>query len=252
MRDYGAVDCDIAREALSARLDGEREPVPSARVDEHLAACPQCRAWYDDAHGWTAHLRSVLGEPAPRLAAAITPTSQRGGPGPWVTWMTKRIGWHWARWALAFVGLIQIALAVAQIAGVDFGMVAANGAHHGTMSGAHLLNESTAWSLALGAGMVVAAIWPATIPGVTCILTGFTAALSCYVISDGLSDQVTVVRLLSHLPVLVATVLAILLWRRGGPDRTSSNARMHDNAVPDNATRGRRRGHLRATDDSAA
>ena len=252
MRDYGAVDCDIAREALSARLDGEREPVPSARVDEHLAACPQCKAWYDDAHGWTVHLRSVLDEPAPHLAAAVPPAGLPAGPGPGVTRMTKWIALHWARSALALVGVIQIALAVAQIAGVDFGMVASHGAMHGTMTGAHLLNESTAWSFALGIGMIGAAIWPATVSGVACILAAFTAVLAWYVISDGLSAQVTAVRSLSHLPVLVATVLAILLWRRGGPDTTSSNARMHDEAVPNDATRGRRRGQLRATDDSAA
>jgi predicted anti-sigma-YlaC factor YlaD len=237
------VDCDIAREALSARLDGEREPVPSARVDEHLASCPQCRAWYADAHGWTLQLRRMIGEPGPRLAAAT-----RASPG--------RLHWirsHWARSALAVVGVVQIALAVAQIAGADFGMVASHhGAMPGAMSGAHLLNESTAWSLALGAGMVVAAVWRVTLPGVTCVLAIFTVVLSCYVIKDGLADQVTGVRLLSHLPVVVATVLALLLWRRGDPDPTSSNARMDDIVLPDNATRGRRRRHLRSADDPAA
>jgi len=242
------VDCDIAREALSARLDAEREPVPSARVDEHLASCPQCRAWYADAHGWTLQLRSMVGEPGRRLAEAkpLGPAARREGVGYWLKWIRS----HWARSALALVGVMQIALAAAQIAGADFGMVATH--HHGAMSGAHLLNESTAWSLALGAGMVVAAVWRVTLPGVTCILAGFTVVLSCYVISDGLSDQVTAVRLLSHLPVVVATVLALLLWRRGGPDTASTNARMDDIVLPDNATRGRRRGHLRSTDDSAA
>ena len=39
MRDYEDMDCDVAREALSARIDGEREQIPAARVDEHLADC---------------------------------------------------------------------------------------------------------------------------------------------------------------------------------------------------------------------
>ena len=34
----------MAREALSARIDGEREPVPAARVDEHLDAGDRRRA----------------------------------------------------------------------------------------------------------------------------------------------------------------------------------------------------------------
>ncbi|MGA9869586.1 MAG: zf-HC2 domain-containing protein [Rhodococcus sp. (in: high G+C Gram-positive bacteria)] len=36
-------DCPLAREALSARIDGEREPVPTHRTDEHLATCTDCR-----------------------------------------------------------------------------------------------------------------------------------------------------------------------------------------------------------------
>ncbi|OBA83846.1 hypothetical protein A9W99_05365 [Mycobacterium sp. 1164966.3] len=239
------MDCDIAREALSARLDGEREPVPSARVDEHLASCRQCRAWYADAQGWTLQLRSMADYG--RGSAEVAPDASETA-GDWMKWIRS----HWLRMALALVGVVQIALAVAQIGGADFGMVAGHGTAHSAMSGAHLLNESTAWSLALGAAMVVAALWRTTLPGVTCILTAFTVVLACYEFSDGLSERVTGGRSLSHLPVVIATVLALLLWRRGGPDTTSSNARMDDIVLPDNASRGRRRGHLRSADDSAA
>jgi RNA polymerase sigma-70 factor (ECF subfamily) len=45
--DYRYVDCEVAREALSARIDGEREPVPSARLDEHLDQCADCRSWLE-------------------------------------------------------------------------------------------------------------------------------------------------------------------------------------------------------------
>ncbi|MFT4128076.1 MAG: zf-HC2 domain-containing protein, partial [Gordonia sp. (in: high G+C Gram-positive bacteria)] len=38
--------CEVAREALSARIDGERETVPSIRVDEHLAGCAECADWF--------------------------------------------------------------------------------------------------------------------------------------------------------------------------------------------------------------
>lgn len=39
--------CEVAREALSARVDGERETVPSARVDEHVAGCAECTAFFE-------------------------------------------------------------------------------------------------------------------------------------------------------------------------------------------------------------
>lgn len=244
MRDYRGVDCDVAREALSARLDGEREPVPSARVDEHVASCPHCRAWYADTRAWTLRFRSLTGRSGPNLTSAVPGSPQRGG---------RRIDWlriPWERSALVFVGVVQIAIAVAQACGADFGMVAG---HHGTMTGAHLLNESTAWSFALGAAMVVAGIWPVAAAGLTCVLAVFTVVLSCYVAGDGFSGQVTGVRLLSHLPVVAATVLAFLVWRSGGPGDTSSRSRQGETGTtaPDDATPGRR-GHLRAADDSAA
>lgn len=44
-----AAGCEAFREALSARLDGEAEPVDAALTDAHLARCAGCRAWHSDA-----------------------------------------------------------------------------------------------------------------------------------------------------------------------------------------------------------
>ncbi|WP_228460860.1 zf-HC2 domain-containing protein [Gordonia crocea] len=41
------MQCEVARESLSARVDGEREMVPAAQVDEHLAGCRECARWYE-------------------------------------------------------------------------------------------------------------------------------------------------------------------------------------------------------------
>ena len=79
----GHVDCAVAREALSARLDGEREPVPVARVDQHLAACRQCRTWYTDAGVWATRLRQMAGTPE---------------PGPVVAVPSQRVTGRWSRW----------------------------------------------------------------------------------------------------------------------------------------------------------
>jgi predicted anti-sigma-YlaC factor YlaD len=40
------VECEVCRIALSARIDGEPEAVPSARVNEHLEQCRECGSWY--------------------------------------------------------------------------------------------------------------------------------------------------------------------------------------------------------------
>ena len=70
MRDYRDVDCEVAREALSARLDGEREPVPSSRVDEHLADCAACRAWFDQVASEARGLRRLV-ESRPVIAPLV-------------------------------------------------------------------------------------------------------------------------------------------------------------------------------------
>ena len=245
VRDYCSVDCDVAQEALSARIDGEREPVPAARVDEHLTTCETCRGWYTQAVEQTQQLRRLAGRSQVAAVAAPSepPAASRG-------WPTTGV---WLRWALALVGLMQIGLAGAQAVGANVGTSAA--AHHAMMGG-HLLNESTAWSAALGVIMIVAAARPAAASGLAGVLSVFSAILTAYVISDAMTGAVSLARILSHLPVLAGTLLAVLVWRdtRGqGPEPHSDTVPVTtDLVLPDNASRGRRRGHLYPTDGSAA
>jgi predicted anti-sigma-YlaC factor YlaD len=242
------VDCDVAQEALSARIDGEREPVPTARVDEHLATCDPCRAWYARAVEQTHQLRRLAGR---SQVAAVAVASDR----PAVSRLPRRLrsASTWLRWTLAIVGLMQIGLAIAQAAGANIGTSAA--AHHAMMGG-HLLNESTAWSAALGVIMVVAAARPGAAAGLAGVLSVFTAILTGYVVSDAVAGAVSLDRILSHLPVLAGTVLALLVWRNArasGPEPRSDAAPVTaDVVLPDNASRGRRQGHLYPTDGSAA
>lgn len=238
------MDCDVAREALSARIDGEREPVPAPRVDEHLATCDTCREWYSRAVDQTQLLRRLAGRSQVQAVAAPAETVRRG-------WTPAGVA-EWQRWALGVVGATQVMLAVAQGLGVNVGTSAG---HHAMMAG-HLLNESTAWSAALGVVMIVAAVRPAAAAGLAGVLTVFTVILAGYVVSDALSGAVTFDRILSHLPVLLGTALALLVWRSartpGPQDRSETAAPTDDLVLPDNAVRGRRRGHLYPTDGSAA
>ena len=154
-------------------------------------------------------------------------------------------------------------LAGAQGLGADLGVATVR---HDSMS-AHLVNESTAWSLALGIVMVLAALRPRAAAGLAGVAVAFTAVLAGYVVADAFAGAVTPLRVISHVPVLAGTVLAILVWRRErslhpdphaaaatGPDDTvaTDSAAVDDVALPHNASRGRRRGHLWPTDGSAA
>lgn len=238
------MDCEVAREALSARIDGERERVPAPRVDEHLADCEPCRDWYAAVVDQTQQLRRLAGRSQVAAVAVAASAAQRRPRRPDPT-LSRR-------WALGVVGAAQLVLTLAQGLGANVGTT---GGHHAMMSG-HLLNESTAWSAALGVVMVIAALRPGAAAGLAGVLSVFTAVLTGYVISDAISGAVTVERILSHVPVLLGTMLTLLVWRdihASGPQPHSTATPVTDDvALPDNALRGRRRGHLYPTDGSAA
>ena len=247
MRDYYVMDCDTAREALSARIDGEREPIPAARVDEHLVGCEPCREWQVAAVEQTQLIRRLTGRS--QLAAVRSPTNQHRQ-------RSGRVAVSWRRWALGTVGVVQVGLAVAQGLGVHLGVP------H-TETAGHVLNESTAWSAAVGVVMLAAAVRPVVAGGLAWVLASFTAFLVLYEISDTDAGRIGIERPLTHLPIVAGALLALLVWRRdrrsGGPhdaddtDANDTDANDTDDIVlPENASRGRRRGHLRTTDGSAA
>lgn len=234
------MDCNIVREALSARIDGEREPVPAARVDEHLAACAQCRAWQESAVEQTLLLRRAAGR-SQVAAVRPPPVEQRRPRIPSISWR---------RWALGTVGVVQVGVAAAQALGAHLGIADA----HAT---GHVLNESTAWSAALGVVMLSAAIRPVLAGGLWWVLATFSVFLIGYEVIDTEHGLIGLDRPLSHLPVAVGALLAFLVWRRDrpmhgpGPDRTAATA-AEDITLPAHASRGRRRSHLRPADDPAA
>ncbi|WP_405179251.1 zf-HC2 domain-containing protein [Nocardia sp. NBC_01377] len=41
------MECETAREAASALLDGEQAAVPTTRLHAHIERCPACRTWRD-------------------------------------------------------------------------------------------------------------------------------------------------------------------------------------------------------------
>ncbi len=101
--------CEVAREAMSARLDGERENVPSARVDEHLAGCAACTAYA----AAVSALDAVGPDPAPDLADRIL-GAVREQPQPVsvpgrARWSRSRILWTSAAAAAALTGGLVVA-----------------------------------------------------------------------------------------------------------------------------------------------
>ena len=63
--------CDRAREAASARLDGEPLGASATALDQHLSGCPDCARWLASAERLT-RLARLAPAAVPDLADRIT------------------------------------------------------------------------------------------------------------------------------------------------------------------------------------
>lgn len=224
MRDYVGVNCSDFREALSSRIDGETSPLPDPVVDRHLAGCPQCRAWQDDA---VRLRRLLLVREAPRvpdlteriLTEVPAPPAQRWG----------------LRIALALVALVQSGLGLAELLGADVGH-----AEHGGMlaMAVHLGNESAAWNLAVGFGLLWAALRPATASGLLPALAGFVAVLGLMSGIDLADGQVALSRVLSHGLLVAGVGLLYGVRRRHRRTSTPGPSTRAENTTHDEVTLG--------------
>jgi predicted anti-sigma-YlaC factor YlaD len=152
--------CDLSREAVSARLDGEALPpgLDGAALDAHLVGCADCRAW--EASALVLHRQARL-QPAPLVAdrteaiLAAVPASAR----------PRRVR-EGVRYALLAVGLTQIVLALpALLTGEATGM------------SLHMAREMAAFELAVGVGLVSVAWRPRLAGGLLPFALAFAAAI---------------------------------------------------------------------------
>ncbi|GLY42859.1 membrane protein [Amycolatopsis sp. NBRC 101858] len=187
------------RESLSARIDGEQPVVAADVLDRHLAGCPACRAWQEEA---TALRRATLVRKAPRvpdltariLAEVPAPRPQRWG----------------LRLALGLVALVQSGLGLAELLGTDVG----HAAHGGLVAAAHLGNESAAWNVAVGIGLLWAALRPAAAAGLLPALAGFVVVLGIVSGVDLSTGQVALDRVATHGLVLAGVILLFAVRRQ--------------------------------------
>ncbi|WP_332553116.1 zf-HC2 domain-containing protein [Actinosynnema pretiosum] len=189
--DVGVV-CETCREALSARMDGEVEHVAAAEVDAHLAGCAECARWQARAQALTRALRVRPAEASPDLVGSVLADAP-----------PRRVA-VWQRTGLAGVALVQLWLGLAQLLG---------GGADGHAGSGHLFTESAAWNLALGVGLLVAALREARVGALLPALGGFVAVLAAFSAYDLATGVATLERVATHLPAVAGLVLLHLVDR---------------------------------------
>jgi predicted anti-sigma-YlaC factor YlaD len=189
------VRCDRFREAASARLDGEPIGLSVSSLDHHLATCPDCARWLEDATRLTRQARlSTLD--VPDLADAITAD---------VVLPTRRVLRRrlLLRVALVAVGLVQLATAIPAISGTGLGMPMSE----------HAAHEGAAWTIAIGVAFLAAAMTPRRAAGLVPLLGTFIVVLIALSVHDIAAGAVGLDRLLTHIASVVGLLLLLAIDR---------------------------------------
>ncbi|AHH95514.1 DUF1775 domain-containing protein [Kutzneria albida] len=199
------MDCGIAREALSAVMDGEA-PGP-AGLDAHLAACPACTTWQAQASRIGRLAAISAAEPGPDLTSLVLagvslPRPARG------------------RSALR-VALLVVAVAQVLVGAVE--LLATGPMPMMSMQG-HVQHETSAFNLALGVVLLRVAADPARARAQLPLLASLVGVLAAISAVDLAHSSVGWQRLATHVPVLLGLLLTLVLSRTG-TDRRSGTTR---------------------------
>jgi predicted anti-sigma-YlaC factor YlaD len=186
------VECDRAREAISARIDGEDPGLPEGVLDAHLAGCAACRGWQQAAHEVTRRAR--IGGPlldhdlTSSVLAAISPA-----PAGRRRRVTQRAG-------LAVLALAQLAITVPLLI-----------LGHDHEAGVHAAHELGSFDLMLAMAFAVGAMRPALSAGLAWPCAVAAAGLAGTAIADLASGQAIGADEAQHLLAVCGAVL--LFWQ---------------------------------------
>jgi predicted anti-sigma-YlaC factor YlaD len=185
--------CDRAREHLSASLDGATV-APEPAVARHLETCPACASWLRQAADVTRALRVVPADEVPDLTESLLVAYRASAPG------ARPAAGRGLRWALAFVALAQLAIAVPSLVfGNDAG------------APVHVAHELGSWDIALAVGFLYAARRPARAFGLLPLVGTLVGLLAVTSALDLLGGRTATIAELPHaLAVLGCCLLAAL------------------------------------------
>ncbi|MGW3628204.1 zf-HC2 domain-containing protein [Streptomyces sp. NPDC000880] len=193
----GGMDCDTARESLSALLDGEAMLGAREDLDAHVAACRGCRQWQEAAHLVTRRARLIPAPSVPDsteriLTAVLADRSPREGR------RTARL----VRSGLAAAALAHSVIIVPALAGraaVGVPMRASQ--------------ELATFNLTLAVALLAAAVRPAWARAMLPVVGVAVGFLAVFAFVGAASGYTTMRAEAPHLITLVGAVLLAVLTR---------------------------------------
>ncbi len=201
------MECDSAREAISARIDGEDPGLTGDALDAHLAGCADCRGWQQRAYTVTRGARlggSFLDHDlTSRILAAVPPASTGRRRR-----LTQRAG-------LIVVALAQLAITVPLLI-----------LGHDHDAGTHAAHELGSFDLALAIAFVVGAIRPVLSAGLAWPCGIAAAGLAGTAVIDLIAGQTFGADEAQHLVAVAGAVL--LFWQARTVSTGTSSPAMAD------------------------
>jgi predicted anti-sigma-YlaC factor YlaD len=186
------MECDRAREAISARIDGEDPGVPDGVLQAHLDGCESCRDWQQRAHVMTRRARlggSFLDRDLTGLVLAANPAASP----------RRRLRLS-LRGALLAAALGQLAITVPLLI-----------LGHDHDAGPHAAHELGSFDLALAIAFAVGAIRPALSAGLAWTCGIAAAGLAGTAIADLIGGQAIGADEAQHLIAVAGALL--LIWQ---------------------------------------
>lgn len=185
--------CDVVREALSARLDGEPTELTTRAVDGHLRGCADCREWADQAEALHRRLRLAPAPTVPDLTEGVLAAVAAEGPPPTGDYLGPRL-------ALGCLAVFQLVISVPILL-----------LGHDHTAPVHVAHEVGSFDAALGLGLLCAALRPRFAVGMTPLFGAITALLLVTATSDVVSGRTNVGDEIPHVSEVVGFLLLAYL-----------------------------------------
>jgi predicted anti-sigma-YlaC factor YlaD len=201
------MNCEIAREALSAQLDGEELACPSERLEEHLTDCAACRQWQEAAHVVTRRARlssasAVQDRTEEILAAVLADRARTSAERSRPLHGQGRVR-----------GLLRAGLVAAAFAQFVLILPALIG-HAGAGVPPHASRELGVFNLALATGFLAAAVRPALARGMIPVVGTAASSLVALSIADSAIGATTLSAETPHLITAAGWLLLFGLTRK--------------------------------------